>query len=57
MAGNPPREIQTLIDNHINGFNTPCSRGSVLLGVKCPDSEVRIIMRHARLRTSESKGH
>jgi hypothetical protein len=22
MAGNPPREIQTLIDNHINGFNT-----------------------------------
>ena len=22
MADNPPREIQTLIDNHINGFNT-----------------------------------
>jgi hypothetical protein len=22
MAGNPPTEIQTLIDNHINGFNT-----------------------------------
>jgi hypothetical protein len=22
----------------------------------CPDSEVRIIVRHARLRTSESKG-
>jgi hypothetical protein len=22
VAGNPPREIQTLIDNHINGFNT-----------------------------------
>jgi hypothetical protein len=22
MPGNPPREIQTLIDNHINGFNT-----------------------------------
>ena len=22
MAGSPPREIQTLIDNHINGFNT-----------------------------------
>ena len=22
MANNPPREIQTLIDNHINGFNT-----------------------------------
>ena len=22
VAGNPPREIQTLIDNHINAFNT-----------------------------------
>ena len=22
VAGNPPREIQTLIDNHVNGFNT-----------------------------------
>ena len=22
MADNPPREIQTLIDNHVNGFNT-----------------------------------
>ena len=22
MADTPPREIQTLIDNHINGFNT-----------------------------------
>ena len=22
MAGNPPKEIQTLIDNHINAFNT-----------------------------------
>ena len=22
MAANPPREIQTLIDNHIDGFNT-----------------------------------
>ena len=22
MAGKPPSEIQTLIDNHINGFNT-----------------------------------
>ena len=22
MASNPPREIQTLIDNHVNGFNT-----------------------------------
>ena len=22
MADKPPREIQTLIDNHINGFNT-----------------------------------
>ena len=22
MAGNPPREIQTLIDNNVNGFNT-----------------------------------
>ena len=22
MADNPPKEIQTLIDNHINGFNT-----------------------------------
>ena len=22
MAGSPPTEIQTLIDNHINGFNT-----------------------------------
>ena len=22
MPGNPPKEIQTLIDNHINGFNT-----------------------------------
>ena len=22
MADNPPRDIQTLIDNHINGFNT-----------------------------------
>jgi hypothetical protein len=22
MPGKPPREIQTLIDNHINGFNT-----------------------------------
>ena len=22
VADNPPREIQTLIDNHINGFNT-----------------------------------
>ena len=22
MADNPPREIQTLIDNHINGFNS-----------------------------------
>ena len=25
--------------------------------VQCPDSEVRIIARHTRLRTSESKGH
>ena len=22
MAGNPPREIKSLIDNHIDGFNT-----------------------------------
>ena len=22
MADDPPKEIQTLIDNHINGFNT-----------------------------------
>ena len=22
MAGNPPREIKSLIDNHIEGFNT-----------------------------------
>ena len=22
MAGNPPMEIQTLIDNHINSFNS-----------------------------------
>ena len=22
MAGDPPREIKPLIDNHINGFNT-----------------------------------
>src|SRR4029077_12330518 len=26
-------------------------------GRQCPDSEVRIIARHTRLRTSESKGH
>jgi hypothetical protein len=24
---------------------------------QCPDSEVRIVARHTRLRTSESKGH
>ena len=31
VADNPPREIQTLIDNHINGFNTQNSE--LFLGV------------------------
>ena len=41
----------------------PCVQGPSGLqrirgvGRQCPDSEVRIIARHTRLRTSESKGH
>ena len=31
MAGNPPREIQTLIDNHIGGFNTQNNIGDTAI--------------------------
>ena len=33
---NPPREIQTLIDNHINGFNT--HNNELFLGVFADDA-------------------